>query len=392
MLLSHVDPKHGRSPRGTLTPRPVMWWRRTRTDEDLREEIDAHLAHDTDRRAAEGLSPNEARAAAHRAFGNVTWVHEQFYESRRVVWLDDLRRDARHAVRTLRRTPSFTVGVVVTLALGLGASTAILAVARAVLLRALPYPAANQLVAVVSAPGDQPQSPHPVSYLTFLDWQRQVQSLNGIAAYVVAGSTLSGSRQPTVPVCAAVTSSLFSVLRVTPLFGRTLAAEDDTEGAPRVVVIGEQLWRNQLEADPQVLGRSLTFDGVPHTVVGVMRADFRFPHLNPLPQVWMPVRQFQPFQPLLGLREASLFRVVGRLGPHATRSQAQAELSVIATRLAREYPDIDRGHVLRVEDLQASIVGDTRSSLLLLLSAVGLLLLIASTNVLSLHLTRMLSR
>jgi putative ABC transport system permease protein len=361
-----------------------------RGDRELEEELRLHLEL-----SAEDVSPNADSSGVSRTVrvrtAGVAQAMESLRDQRGLPWLDDFWRDSRFAVRTLVKNPGFALVVIFTLALGIGANTTIFSVAHAVLFQGLPYPEPDRLVAIVPTQADRPSLGEPVSYPTFRDWQDQAKTFEAMAGYVVAASTLTGRGEPSIHNVAAVTPGLFAVLRSTPLLGRMLIPEDGREGAPRVVV-SEGFWRHRLGQDSAIIGQSLTLDGAAYSIVGVMPSSFRFPHGNPLPAIWMPLTHYQPFQQLLSMRMAPLLNVVGRLARESSASEAQSEMETIVARLAQQYPADSRKYLVAVQSLQDRIVGDTKSSVVLLLGAVGLLLLMACTNVASLQVARMLGR
>jgi len=371
-----------------LAVRVLALFGRRRLDATFDDEVGAHLQLLTAEHIRRGLSQDEARAAARRDFGSVQHITELYRDQRGLPWLDDLGRDARFAVRALLRTPGFTVVAVVTLALGIGATTAIFSVVNAVLFQALPYPQAEQLTSITAIPTGRPAATEYVSYPTFLDWRSHNRSFESMAAYVVAGSTLTGRGDPILLDGAAVTTDLFQLLRAAPILGRTLLPEDGAAGAPRVVVISEELWGSRFAQNPQIVGESLALDGMAHIVVGVMPQRFKFPHVNPVPRFWMPLTQYQPFQQLLTIRAAPFLTVVGRLASGYGLPAAQSEMAGVATRLAQQYPSADRGEVVQVLPFKQKLVGDHQLALLMLFGAVGFLLLIACTNVANLYLAR----
>ena len=248
-----------------------MWRWRRRTDEDFSEEIQANIALDTDRFIAEGMTPEEARTAAVRAFGNVTRARERFYESRRVMWLDDLRRDIRYACRTLYKNPGFTAVAVLTLALGIGATTAIFSVVYGVLLKPLPFDEPDRLIAVHHlAPGFNtatlPQS--AATYFTYRDHARVFEDIGLWRAQEVS-ITRSGMPEPEqalrVTDGTALPAESAAVARRPP--SRT---EDDVPGAPNRVLLTYGYWQRAFGASRDVVGQSLMIDGRPYEVVGVL--------------------------------------------------------------------------------------------------------------------------
>ena len=365
---------------------------RRRLEAELDAELRDYLGTAVEEKIATGMSRTEAVRAARAEIGSVEALKDHVRDQGWESVLESVWRDARYAVRTLRRSPGFATVTILTLALGIGANTAVFSVAHAVVLQSLPYPEPDRLVAVIPARKDHPSTPDPISYPTFRDWQSQSRSFESLAAYVVVGSTLTGRGEPDVPATSAVTSNFFSLLRAAPMLGRTFLPDDDNAASGRVVVISEQLWRERLGGSRDAIGQVLVLDGAGHTVVGIMPSSFRFPHVAPAPQLWMPLQQFQSFQPLLSVRMAPFLTAIGRLRSNAAIREAQAEMEPIVQRLGQQYPADYREQIVRVVNLQEQVLGDSRSSVLLLLAAVGLLLLIACTNVASLQLAKTIGR
>ena len=305
----------------------------------------------------------------------------------RSAWSDVLR-DARLAVRSLRRQPGYALVAVLTLALGVGANTAMFSVANPVLLRPLPYPDADRLVAIVPARRENPATPLRTSYATYKDWQESARSLDPLAAYGTAGSTYRGPNGSSIVVTTAVTGNLFRVLQSLPARGRVLGPADDVPGAPSVVVVSEAFWRAALESRDDAIGRTLDLDGGPYTIVGVMPAAFTFPHTAPPTDVWVPVTHFRPFAALLEVRGAPFLDVLGRLASGETPAQAQSEITTIASTLAGTHASTDGDTVARVIAFKDQVLGDSRATLIMLATAVVVLLFIACANVASLQLTR----
>ena len=364
---------------------------RTSAERELDDELNAYLHSAIEQKVAAGMSREAATREARAEMGSVEAVKDYVRDAGWESTVESAWRDARHGLRLLRRAPGFTAVTIVTLALGIGANTAMFSVAHAMLFRPLPYPNPEQLVAVVPAPKANASSTEPISYPTFVDWQEQAGSFESLAAYVVAQTTLTGLGDADAPVAAVVTPNVFSLLGATALIGRTLWPSDADPAAARVVVISEPFWRDRLAARSDIVGQPLTLDGAPFTVVGVMPATFRFPHSSPAAQLWMPVKQFRPFETILAARVAPFLTVVGRLKSGYGVSDAKAEMDVIAARLAKQYPD-SREQIVRVVNLHERVLGDTKSSVVMLLGAVTLLLLIACTNVASLQLARAVAR
>ena len=362
-----------------------MWWCPRRSDRDFSHEIQAHIALEMDRLVGEGMNPEEARAKALRSFGNVLRAQESFYESRRVLWLDDLQRDVRHGLRTLVRNPGFTVAVVLTLALGIGANTAIYSVVNAVLLRPLPYPDPDHLVRLWSTHARTNRWGDWVSYPDFKDWREQNRNFEDMAAYRFWLFNVTGGEYPEVVPGVYVTHNLFSVLHAKPMLGRSFLSEEDQPGRNQVVILSFGLWQRRFGSDPGLVGRTVTIGDQSHTVVGIMPPGFGFPGRET--NVWIPHGPLEE----LPQRGSHNFRVVARLKPGVTVEQAQAEMDAVAAGLAERYPS-NRDLGVKVLGLQRTLTNEVRQPLIILLGAVGLVLLIACANVANLLLARGVAR
>jgi len=367
------------------TSRLTSLWRnlvhRGQKERDLDEEIRAYAAILEDEHAARGLPPEEARRQALIEVGGMEQVKEHVREVRTGALLETVGQDVRYGVRTLARTPGFTVAAVLALALGIGATTAIFSVVDAVLLRPLPYDRPDRL-AVVLTRGTGPVAPG-----NFLDWRRDASSFERMGAAEAWGTNLGGDGRPEHVEGVRVTSDIFPLLGVQPQLGRTFSADEDQAGRGQVVVLGHRLWQRRFGADAAVVGRSITLDGVPHVVVGVMPKGFEFPPFWATgAELWAPL----PLAERAGSRNGQSLRTFARLAPGASLEKARAEMATITGRLEREYPGTNRNVVVR--GLDDIVVGDVRSALLILLGAVGFVLLIACANVAHMLLARASAR
>lgn len=357
-------------------------------DEEVRREIENHL-HLLERDLiAGGLDPAAARAAAKARFGDADRIGEACREigelrdrdARRAEWLAELGQDVRYALRQMRANRRFTVVALLTLAVGLGASTTIFGIANAVLLRPFPVAAADRLILIN---GTTPTgSIFSVSEPDFLDLRARARTLAGIAAFGQRSLGLRSDDGVEQLVGAAATHSLFGVMGVAPVLGRThSAAEDDPGGDRRVVVLSHALWTRRFGAESTVLSRSIELDGVMHRIIGVMPDGFDFPGRT---DVWLPLAPNPAYH-----RGDRRLDVVARLAPGVTPTQAAGEVASIAQQLATEYPDVNAGWGGRVRRFAEWYVSpDLRTRVYALLATVGVLLLMACVNVASLLLAR----
>ncbi len=365
---------------------------RKRMIEDLDQDIRDHIEMETQDNVERGMSREEARYAALRKFGNVTQVKEDTRNVWSLVWLEQALQDIRYGLRMLRKNPGFTAVAVLTLALGIGANTAIFSVVYAVLLKPLPYTNPNQLVTVFQANTQEGVPETGVSYRNFEAWRAQNHVFSELAGITAHQLTLTGRGEPSVVDTSVVTPEHFALLDVKPLQGRIFFPEDGEHGAPPVVILSENLWRGTLGADPKVVGSSIVLDKRPFTVIGIMPAGFRSPLVNTKQEVWIPLVQDPLFGSWMARRGGHWLPVFGRLKPGVSLAQGQAEMDAISERLASEFPAENKGWTVHLVPLQKEIVGDVRTALLVLLGAVGVVLLIACANIANLLLTRATSR
>ena len=289
-----------------------------------------------------------------------------------------------HALRALARAPGFVVVAVLTLALGIGATTAVFTVVNALVLRPLPYPAADRLVMLWQdlrargGPPDEWASPGNV-----VDWQSRLPQIERLAAIGGWRPTFVGDAEPEALTGEQVSHEYFSVLGRPPMLGRDFAADDDVPNARRVVLIGDGLWRRRFGADPGVVGRVVTLAGEPHEVIGVLSADVR-PVVAAGAEVWRPLR----LNRAAPVRGAVFLRTVGRLAAGTTLAQAQGAATALATRLEAEYPEANQKTGFLVQPLADHVTGQIRPALVALACGVGFVLLIACANIALLSIAR----
>jgi predicted permease len=372
-------------------------FRRTRKASDFGAEIAAHIELETERLKEQGLSDEDARTAARVAFGNVTRVQERFYESSRWPGWDHFWQDLRYAARMLRKSPGFTAIAVLTIAMGIGATTAIFSVVDATLLHPLPYPRPEQLVSVVDdLPGVGAQDVG-MSVPEWHDFQR-----SGIFEYVspVGGGdvNVTGSSEPTRILFATVGPNYFALLGAEPELGRSFNPEDTTPGFTLEVLISDRLWKGAFASDPQILGKNIRLDNDLYQIIGVMPASFHDPGQTAAQrstELWAAAGFAGPPAPEPLRASHFLAPIVARIKPGLTIAQAQSRLDALVASLQKEFPQdypLQSAWRVRLVPLKQTVVGDVRQTLILLLGAVGLVLLIGCVNVANLLLARASAR
>ncbi len=318
-------------------------------------------------------------------------------DPRRPSMLETLLHDLRTAARGLRRSPGFTASVVATLALGIGANSAIFTVVNAVLLKPLPYAEPDRLMLLSETNPERGWKEAELSAANYLDWREQSKTFSGMAGYydgvgqvaLAAGGT-ADSEEPSMAKIMATAGDLFGVLGVPPALGRAFEEKETWSDDSKVAILSDALWRTRFRGDRSILGRKISLGGVPVTVVGVMPAGFHFVFEDT--DLWVPAGWERASRTLPRFRRAHGLRVVGRLAPSATLESARKELSAIAARLEKQYPDTNTLMGAGARPLHDYLVGDTRRPLLLLHAAVALILLIACANAAHLHLARSAAR
>ncbi|HEY6217029.1 MAG TPA: ABC transporter permease [Pyrinomonadaceae bacterium] len=307
--------------------------------------------------------------------------------------MNTLLQDIRFGLRMLLKSPSISIVATIALALGIGANTAIFSVVNAVLLRPLPFPDSESLVSVFEADTQRGLVRGSHSYPNFFDLRAQNTVFERVASYHSGDYILTGRGEPARLRGEVVTADLFPLLGVAPMLGRTFLPDEDKPGNGRVVILSEQLFRKNFSSDPSILNQAITLEGRPFTVVGVMPASFEFPIQNDPVELWTTIAgDASGKEPVTVERGAHFLSVIGRLKSGVTKEQAQAELTTIAARLEKQYPDENAHKTLRFESALTALVGNIRPALLILLAAVACVLLIACANVANLLLARATSR
>ena len=301
--------------------------------------------------------------------------------------METLFQDLKYAVRMLMKRPGFTLVAVLALALGIGANTAIFSVVNSVLLSPLPYSNPDQLVWIWESNRSSDVLEEPASVPNFLDWKAQNRSFQDMTAFANTYATLTGAGEPERFPGAYVSANIFSVLGTPPLLGRDFLPDENTPGKPRVVILSHSLWERRFGADRNLIGQTITLNGNPTTVVGVLPPGFAHPRpgLVSPPEMWMPLH----INPAQDGRRSDFLSVVARLKPGVSLEQAQAEMDTISAGLANQYPATNAGWGATVLSLHERFVGDVKAALWLIMGAVGFLLLIACANVANLLLARL---
>lgn len=352
---------------------------------DLPEEIQSHLTMEEADNLARGMTAEEARLAARQRFGNVTLIEERTRDMWTWTNLEMLKMDVLYGLRQLRRSPGFAIVAILTLALGIGANTAIFSVVNAVLLQPLPFIAPDRLVSgfeTEAAPGD-----YPVNQADYLDWQARSHSFDSTSGYSwTRPYSIAGQGAAAGAAATEVQANFFHTLGITPMLGRSFAHGEDTAGNNHVAVLSFGFWKSQFGGDRNILGKTLTLDADRYTVVGVMPPTFHFPAGN---DVWIP---FNMQDKHFSQRGNHGIRVLGRLRLGVTLAQARQDLLNISRQIEKQFPDQNKNVHAVLIPLKKYLVGDSENRLLVLLCAVGLVLLIACVNVANLLLARAAGR
>jgi putative ABC transport system permease protein len=360
-----------------LARRLSMLMHRRQFDADLEEEVRLHLELRQEEQFESGMTANEARAAAQRRFGNATYLKEESRIAWGWEWFENLAQDVRYGARMLRKSPGFTAVAILTLALGIGANTAIFSVINGVLLSPLPYKNPKQLVVIKE---------HD-SLPNVIDIQRQTRSFSQGGGINVEKMDYIGATEPVQVRVGLINAGFLETLGVQPMLGRIISPGEDVQGGPRLAMVSNHFWQNYLGSDPHAVGYTIQLGGNSYTVIGVMPASFAPPAEHADVFVSLIVRD-----PGAGAeRDLHFMHTYWRLKEDVTLAQAQADMAAIDRRLAEQYPAEEKERNSQLVPLQEWLVGDVRSALLVLFGAVGLVLLIACANFASLLMMRALA-
>jgi putative ABC transport system permease protein len=370
----------------------ALWalFRRSQAERELDEELRQHIDQQTEQNIRLGMNPDEARITAHRTFGGVEQAKELSRDARGLRWLEDIGQDLRFGARMLRTNPGFTSIAVITLALGIGANTAIFTVVNAVLLQALPFQEPDRLVQMFRTNPNTPTGVQRLSPAEFFALRQYQKSFSAVTIYRIPSegfTFLSGGERPQQVYGAFVSADFFSLLGVQPLMGRTFQAGEDAANAGGAVVISYRFWQQQFGGDRQILGRALKLDSDKSlTIIGVMPEGFWFPR-GDQSEFWINLRLQPPNR--IG---PFFYMGLGRLRPGVTPELAKAELSAIAARVREQFPGGPENWTILARPLHQNMVADTKLILWLLLGAVAFVLFIACINVANLMLARAAGR
>ena len=362
-------------------------FRRSSMERELDDELRFHTERQIQKYVQAGFTPEEAARRVRLEFGGFDQVKEECRDARGVGLWEEAGRNLRYACRSLVKRPGFAVVVILTLALGIGANSAVFSAINAILWRPLPFPEADQLMLLQQY---EPKTANPATFVApprLEDWQRMNGTFQAITGYYPDDISEVSGELPERIACAWVAPRFFQVWGVLPALGRVFTPEEERFGGPRVFVISDRFWKRRFGSDPNILGRALRVGQQSYPIVGVMPASFLFP-LGEV-DVWSPSPVDAPFAQN---RRATWFTVVGRVKRGVTASEAQADLDRVQAQLGREYPATDAALGVRVRPLKDVIVGGTGRSLWLLFAAVSLLLLIACSNIAALLLARTADR
>jgi predicted permease len=363
----------------------MHWFRRLfqkeKSEKQLDDELRFHLERQVSDHIASGITPAEARRRAHLDFGGLEPIKQQTRESRRGNFFETLFQDLRYATRLLRKNPGFTIAAAVTLALGIGANTAIFSIVNAVILRPLPYKDSARIVQISAHTAMFPTFSLGISWLNLDQIRAQASSLEQTSAYSETDKTLTGSGEPTLLSVASVTDGFFEELGVASQIGRLLIPDDAKAGQNFVVVISDSLWRTRFGADPKVTGKTLVLDKQPYTIVGVAAPAFTFPSSE---QAWIPL-----FASAADRQNAKYFmlQTIGKLRAGEKPEKLNAQLDSIAQQFMKDHPEVG-AYRFSSEPLLSSSVAEARDAFLMLLAAATFVLLIACANLASLLLAR----
>ncbi len=361
--------------------------RSRRREAQLDGELRFHLQELIESKVAAGLPPEEARREALIEFGPGAQVAEECRDVHRSAIVDSTISNFKSALRFMRKSPAFSATVIVTLALGIGANSAVFSAIDAILLKPLPFPDSDRLLVLRQYDTKSKTGETFVAPLRLEDWNKLSHTLTGVSGYYGEDVSETSGLLPERLSQALVAPRFLKVLGVSPILGRDFTPQEEHFGGPNAALISYKLWRNRFHGDEQTIGKQLHFGNWSATIIGVLPADFAFP--SRAIDMWS---VSAPDAPYARARESTWYTAIGRMKPGVTVSQARADLANVQAQLGRQYPKTDKNLVATVRPLKLTIVGESRSSLWLLFGSVSLLLLIACTNIAALLLARTAER
>ena len=364
-----------------------MFFRKRNRETQLDAELRFHIDKMTEANIASGMSPDEARRRAIIEFGGREQIKEELRDVRRIAIVDSTMANVKSALRFMRKSPSFALTVILTLALGIGANSAVFSAIDAILLRPLPFPDGDQLM-VLAQVNHKVKDPNGfVAPVRLSDWDRMNSTFQAISGYYEQNESETTGALPEKLTRALVAPRFLQVLGVAPAIGRDFIPDEEHFGGSNAVLISDRFWRARFDGDPNAVGKVLRLGGYSNTIVGVMPASFQFPDRDV--DLWSAV----PFDaPYAQSRDSTWFNVIGRLKPGVTGAQARADLGTVQSRLGRAFPKPDADLSVSVQPLKETTVAGVRRSLWVLYGSVSLLLLIACTNIAALLLARATER
>ncbi|HEX4427573.1 MAG TPA: ABC transporter permease [Terriglobales bacterium] len=368
----------------TIPLRMRSLFRRAQADQELDDELRDHLEQATEQYVAKGMAPGEAQRRARLDLGGIEQTKEHCRDTRRVNRIQDLMQDLHFGLRLLRKNPGFTSIAVLTLALAIGANTAIFSAVYAVLIKPLPFKNADRMVFILKKNAARGWSRNPIAPAEILAWRNQTEAFEDFAAYTESSCVLTGAGEADEDPCETITSNLFPLLGVAPYRGRSFTSEEDKAGVPRAVILSYGLWQRRFGGDENLIGRSITVNGESHAVVGVMPANLSHLYASPygsVPGMWVSG---------IGLaaeHTSNDYFGIARLKPGATLAQASMQMDTVSMGLEKVYPDL-HGWRAQLMSFRTNSSAATRPALLVLIAATTFVLLIACANIANLLLAR----
>jgi len=360
-------------------------FRKHKLDRELSAELESHLQLHIEDNLRAGMSSSEARRHALLRLGGLQQTTEDYRDQRGAHFVESIWRDTIFGLRQLLKNPGFTFVAIFTLALGIGANSAIFSFVSGTLLRPLPYRDPDRLIQLWSSEPQRGWWKNIVSVGDFTDWKNRNHSFEDMAGYIDASSNLSVGQQAIVLPGLSVTSNFFAVLGAVPQMGQPFRPGDDLPGAPHVALISRSLWVQRFGSDPQIVGKSIRLNSENYTILGVASSSSALQtEGGPLAQFWIPYA----YDPATADHDMHALYVIGRLRQGVSLAQAQQEMKMIASQLEKQYPKFDLGWTVKAEGLRESLTGDVRPVLIILMGAVACVLLIACVNVANLQLSR----